>query len=90
METITVSTIWPELWQFIAAMILLPSFTGMAKRFIPTRFIALLPVVLGGLANVLYGLSTGLDFWTAFLQGLGLGAAASGLRNVAVKTVSGR
>tara|TARA_Y100000310_G_C20686043_1_gene819045 strand:+ start:514 stop:777 length:264 start_codon:yes stop_codon:yes gene_type:complete len=76
-----------DIYQLIGAIFLLPAFTSYIKRWVPERFISMLPLALGAVANIFYGLSQGYDFWTALIQGLGIGAVASGTRNAVVKTV---
>jgi hypothetical protein len=79
-----------DLWQLIAAVIALPAFIAWFKNFVPSRYHALLAPIIGAITNVFYGLANGMDFWTSLLQGLGLGWAGSGARDVLVKTVKNR
>ena len=76
-----------DLWQLLAAVVALPAFIAWFKNFFPQRYHSLLAPVLGAIGNVFYGLANGMDFWTALMQGIGLGFTASGARNVYTKAI---
>ena len=79
-------------YQLLAAILVLPIATEWIKKlsFIKTSWYSAVPLVLGAVANVILAMSQGVDIWTALYYGLGLGAIASGTRNVFVKTILNR
>lgn len=72
-------------WQLIAYV--LPFATAWLKNltFIPNKLTAVLPLIVGGVVNVIVAINQGADWPTALAVGIGLGATASGTRNAIVK-----
>lgn len=73
---------------FYAALVaLIPIFTEVVKAKVPVRLVPLVPMVSGVVLTIVQALIAGNDLLGAILAGLGVGAGATQLRQVVVKTI---
>ena len=64
--------------------------TGILKRYINTRYVPLIPILLTPLAGGIYAYFTGLPVMDAILKGFGIGAGAIATHETIDHTIKGK
>jgi len=74
---------------YALAIAIIPVLTEWLKKasWIPARLVPIIPVAMGLLTSVVVNMQSGMDWWSAIMAGLGIGAGATQLRQIATKSL---